>query len=1110
MAAGGSVRKLVVEVVEARDLLPKDGAGSSSPYAVIDFDGQRKRTQTVHRSLNPTWNEVLKFDVSGEPAAGEPLEVDVLHDRRAGTPSRRSNLLGRLRLDPTQFVREGEEALIYFPLQKKNFFSWVRGDIGLKVYYADEPLPPPEEPPVAEAQKPAAADAAPAPAPTETAAADTEKAGEPAAATEPPAAGQATPAETPPAPDQPAPETPSDAADAGNNQEPPPAAAAEAAAGAPAPQEEVSNAENPTVPPAENSTAAPVPAEETPATTEPDTSDPSLSQDPEKDAAFLQPQPRSVTRPPVPVATAVEDGVERSTLDLVDKMQYLFVRVVRARSLPGGAANPRVRIFVSGRTVSTGPAAARRTHHTVKEPRIISEWDQTFAFPRGSAGDAVASDQAPLEVSVWDLPPGSPDDPAAGGGRFLGGVCFDVSEVPTRDPPDSPLAPQWYRLESDDGAVGGDLMLATWVGTQADESFHGAWKADAPCGGGTAGSKVYVSPKLWYLRLTILDCQEVLPLPLAMTAAGSPLINAPMSVRATLGFQSLRTRPASLHRGGSPAPPPWNEDLLFVVAEPLGDQVLHLAVELRPGKEPPAVLAVAGIPLTSVERRVDDRKVAPRWLDLVVPSAGKKAAAAATAPRLRGRLQVRVCLDGGYHVADEPAHACSDYRPSARQLWRSPIGTVELGIIGCRNLLPTKTIAADSDGLLRASADAYAVAKYGPKWARTRTVADSLDPTWNEQYTWPVHDPCTVLTVAVMDESPVALDNDGAGKDAAAPCRPIGRVRIRISALESGRAYRASYPLYLLLPTGLRRTGEVDLAVRFARAGSAFDLLHVYGQPVLPIMHYVRPIAASQRDQLRFAAARTVAAHLARSEPSLRREVVMYLLDAEGPAQTGFSMRKVRANWNRAVSSLTWITDVVRWVDDIRSWRNRTATILAHAVLVLLVWHPDLIVPAVGFHVSLLGLWRYRKRPRGTAGTGHIDLRASQLEVAATAPGVAQLAEELDEEFDPTPSGRGPEVVRARYDRLRGAGARVQSALADLAAQGERLHGMVTWQDPRATWIFVATCLLISAVLLVVPMEAAVSAAAFFWLRHPVFRDRAPPRAVNFFQRLPTLSDRIM
>jgi len=34
---------------------------------------------------------------------------------------------------------------------------------------------------------------------------------------------------------------------------------------------------------------------------------------------------------------------------------------------------------------------------------------------------------------------------------FLGGLMFDLHEVPQRKPPESPLPPQWYRLEAKNG-----------------------------------------------------------------------------------------------------------------------------------------------------------------------------------------------------------------------------------------------------------------------------------------------------------------------------------------------------------------------------------------------------------------------------------------------------------------------------------------------------------------------------------------------------------------------------------------------------------------------------------------------------------------------------------
>lgn len=111
-----------------------------------------------------------------------------------------------------------------------------------------------------------------------------------------------------------------------------------------------------------------------------------------------------------------------------------------------------------------------------------------------------------------------------------------------------------------------------------------------------------------------------------------------------------------------------------------------------------------------------------------------------------GRIHLRLCFDGGYHVMDESSNYISDTRPTAKQLWRPSLGVLELGIHGANNLLPMKTTKDN-----RGSTDAYCVAKYGPKWIRTRTIFESFNPRWNEQYTWEVYDPCTVLTVSVFD-----------------------------------------------------------------------------------------------------------------------------------------------------------------------------------------------------------------------------------------------------------------------------------------------------------------------------------------------------------------------
>jgi hypothetical protein len=261
-------------------------------------------------------------------------------------------------------------------------------------------------------------------------------------------------------------------------------------------------------------------------------------------------------------------------------------------------------------------------------------------------------------------------------------------------------------------------------------------------------------------------------------------------------------------------------------------------------------------------------------------------------------------------------------------------------------------------------------------------------------------------------------------------------------------------------------------------------------------MHYIRPLGVAQQEALRGAATKMVAQWLARSEPPMGHEVVRYMLDADSHA---WSMRKSKANWFRIVAVLSWAVGLAKWLDDIRRWKNPVTTVLLHILYLVLVWYPDLIVPTGFLYVVLIGIWYYRFRPKIPAG---MDTRLSQAE--------AVDPDELDEEFDTMPSSKPPDLVRMRYDRLRMLAARVQTVLGDFATQGERVQALVSWRDPRATKLFIGVCFVVAIILYSVPPKMVAVALGFYYLRHPMFRNPMPPASLNFFRRLPSLSDRLM
>ncbi|CAN4118598.1 unnamed protein product [Withania somnifera] len=748
-----------------------------------------------------------------------------------------------------------------------------------------------------------------------------------------------------------------------------------------------------------------------------------------------------------------------STYDLVEQMQYLYVRVVKAKDLPGkdvtGSLDPYVEVRLGNYRGTT--------RHFEKKSN--PEWNQVFAFSKDRIQASV------LEVIVKDKDFIKDD--------FVGRVVFDLNEIPKRVPPDSPLAPQRYRLEDrNKNKVKGELMLAVWMGTQADEVFPESWYSDAASITGADAlanirPKVYLSPKLWYLRVNVIEAQDLIP----SDKSRSPEVY----VKAILGNQALRTR-VSMSKTINPT---WDEDLMFVAAEPF-EELLILSVEDRVAPNKNEVLGRCAIPFQSIDRRLDHKPLNSKWYNLekhIIVEGEKEEEI-----KLSSRIHMRLYLEGGYHVLDESTHYSSDLRPTAKQLWKSSIGVLELGILNAQGLSPMKT----KDN--RATTDAYCVAKYGQKWIRTRTIIDSFAPKWNEQYTWEVFDSCTVITIGVFDNCHLhGGDKSGGG----ARDSRIGKVRICLSTLETDCVYTHSYPLLVLHPTGVKKMGEIHLAVRFT-CSSLMNMMHMYSQPLLPKMHYIHPLTVTQLGNLSHQATQIVSMRLSRAEPPLRKDIVEYMLDV---GSYMWSMRRSKANFFRIMGVLGGISAILRWFDQICNWKNSIRTVVIHIVFLILVLYPGLILSTVFLYLFLIGVWNYRWRPRHPP---HMNTRLSCADNAHP--------DELDEEFDTFPTSYPPNLVQMRYDRLRSIAGRIQTVVGDLAILGEKLQSLLSWRDPRATILFVVFCLIASIVLFVTPFKIVAALTGFYVMRHPWFRHTLPSPSVpvNFFRRLPRRTDNML
>lgn len=583
-------------------------------------------------------------------------------------------------------------------------------------------------------------------------------------------------------------------------------------------------------------------------------------------------------------------------------------------------------------------------------------------------------------------------------------------------------------------------------------------------------SKVYHSPRLWYVRVNIIEAQDII--------IDDKTRFPEVFVKCQIGNQVLKTKTVQARTVNLL----WNEEHMFVAAEPFEDSLVLTVID-RVGPSKEETIGRVQMHLSTVEKRLDDRVVATRWCSIEkhgVSAEGEKG----KKEKFASRLQVRVCLDGGYHVLDESTHYSSDLRPTAKQLWKPSIGLLELGILNADGLHPMK----NREG--KGSCDTYCVAKYGQKWVRTRTVLNSFSPRYNEQYTWEVYDSATVLTVGVFDNGQL----EKAGGEGSSDAR-IGKVRIRLSTLETGRVYTHSYPLLVLHNSGLKKMGELHLAIRFSST-SLLNAMLIYSKPLLPKQHYLQPLTLMQTDLLRHHAVQIVATRLSRMEPPLRKEVVEYMTDSESHL---WSMRRSKANFFRLMSVFSGLFAVGRWLGDVCLWKNPVTTVLVHILFVMLACFPELIVPTVFLYAFLIGIWNYRFRPRHPP---HMNTRISHAEAAHP--------DELDEEFDSFPTSRSPDLVRMRYDRLRSVAGRIQTVVGDIAMQGERLQLLLSWRDPRATAIFLVFCLGAAVVLYVTPFTVLAVGGGFYLMRHPMFRHSMPSAPINFFRRLPARTDSML
>ncbi|CAD5185007.1 unnamed protein product [Musa acuminata subsp. malaccensis] len=619
--------KLAVEVVRAHRLKPTGRHGTTNPFVEVEFDGQRRRTATKLNDLNPSWNETLVFDVSDPlDLPDRTIDVSVFHERLSSSVDhrrRRRSFLGRVCLLGSSVASSRLDAALQLcPLDKRSLFFNVRGEITLRLYA----VPDAYEAQAADGHRPLSSVSAPTivleSIPSSSTILESIPSTISAAETLPPKSTVSVGEMMPPKKKSHRSFTKEKERREFRSVGTPSATGKSQVSQT---TEFFSNHERSHHRSPQSYYRA-----------NHDLAGPAVA------ASVQQAPPPKIeygiveTHPPLAALMgyrlARNSDKIKSTYDLVEQMEFLFVRIVRARNLPAmdivGSLDPYVVVKLGNFT--------NKTNH--RERNRDPEWENVFAFSKGHI-------QAQrLEVVLKDKNFIKDD--------IVGDVAIELPEVPLRAPPDGPVAPQWYRLRKgnnrDDDAYRGEIMMAVWMGTQADEVYPDALHSDAhllPLASiPHTRSKVYFSPRMSYLRVNVISAQDLKP------SRPDPAIY----IKVQLGAQ-LRWTLVSSDR--SPDPTWKNEELMLVACEPF-DEPLVLMVQdrLLPNKD--ETLAKLEIRKGAIRTRADHHKpFAPQWFNLDNPNGSSGSGNGSG----YGKLQLRVYYDNNYHVIDERVEMSSDH-----------------------------------------------------------------------------------------------------------------------------------------------------------------------------------------------------------------------------------------------------------------------------------------------------------------------------------------------------------------------------------------------------------------------------------------------------------------
>lgn len=380
--------------------------------------------------------------------------------------------------------------------------------------------------------------------------------------------------------------------------------------------------------------------------------------------------------------------------------------------------------------------------------------------------------------------------------------------------------------------------------------------------------------------------------------------------------------------------------------------------------------------------------------------------------------------------------------------------------------------------------------KCGPHWGRSAPLsvdADGSATALNWEVECPVHDPSTMLFLAVCTNAKRAHRKGLVAVGASSVM--VGKLRVRLSTLSPNQTMTTDLPMLSDRKHGAQIIGSISMEFCLQYRGGAKSIVGAYLKPPLSNEMYIAGIEDDDcQHSWQLASRRMVLRWLQDARPEIASSLALALLDTE--AET-FVMSRAQVNILRIRLGLAKIGKFRKWLKRMQSWENPWESSVTMAGSFVLALAPRIFIPTWLAYVIYTAI----KAKSIAAGL--------PLSMEQDPPGIESDNNELDVDSSVI-------ALKAKLDRLTRVALKVQNMTDGVARGMERLHSMLSWEDPVATALFLGMLGVVALLIAVCGFGVTMAIVFFVLLRPPQLRTVTPPAPSALIGRLPTRSDRIM